>query len=84
MQLNDDVLNLLLNKQPIRFIAQPDKEGFSKAVTVGPLSHMYTLETVSNFKPNNYLTSNNVILDGVNKDYKTIMSYLKDNHYEVM
>lgn len=84
MKLNDDVLNLLLNKQPIRFITQPDKDGFYKAVVVGPLSHVYSLERLGNLNLSNYLTSNNIMLDGVNKDYKTIMSYLKANHYEAM
>lgn len=84
MKLDDNALNLLLNKEPVRFIAQPGKDGFSKAVVIGPLSHFYKLERVSNLKPNNYLTSNNVILDGVTKEYKTVMTYLKNNQYEAM
>lgn len=84
MKLNDDVLNLLLNKQPIRFITQPDKDGFYKAVVVGPLSHVYSLERLGNLNLSNYLTNNNIMLDGVNKDYKTIMRYLKANHYEAV
>lgn len=84
MKLDNNVLNLLINRETIRFIAQPDKDGFSKAVTVSPINHLYSLETVSNFEPCNYITSNNVILDGVTKDYKTVMDYLKLNQYEVM
>jgi len=84
MKLDSNVLNLLIDKKVVRFIAQPDKEGFSKAVVVSPFSNVYTLEKVSNLKPSNYLTSNNVILNGVNKEYKTVMAYLEANKYEAM
>lgn len=84
MKLDNNVLNLLLNREPVRFITQPDKDGFSKAVVVGPLSHVYSLERVTDFRTSNYITSNNVILDGVTKEYKTVMAYLKDNQYEAM
>lgn len=84
MKLDMNVLNLLLNKETIRFIAQPDKDGFSKAVVVSPSSHFYSLETVSNFQPCDYVTTNNIILDGVTKEYKLIMGYLKINQYEAL
>jgi len=84
MKLDNNVLSLLIDKKVVRFISQPDKEGFSKAVVVSPFSNVYTLEKVSNLKPSNYLTSNNVILNGVNKEYKTVMAYLEANKYEAM
>ena len=83
MKLDNNVLDLLLNRNVIRFIAQPDKDGFSKSVIVGSGSHLYSLERVSSFEPCSSLTNNNVILDGVNKDYKTLMAYLKANKYEL-
>ena len=83
MKLDNNVLNVLIDKKVIRFITQPNKEGFSKAVIVNPLSHLYSLEKVSNFKPCNNITSNNVILDGVTKEYKTVMAYLRANQYKV-
>ena len=83
MKLDNNVLNLLLDRKVIRFIAQPDKDGFNKSVVVGPTSHVYSLEKVSSFDPCSSLTNNNVILDGVNKDYKTLMAYLKANGYEL-
>jgi len=83
MKLDNNVLNLLLDRKVIRFIAQPDKDGFNKAVVVSQLSHVYSLEKVSSFDPCSSLTNNNVILDGVNKDYKTLMAYLKANGYEL-
>lgn len=76
MKLDNNVLNLLINKETIRFIAQPNKDGFSKAVTVSPINHLY-----SNFEPCNCIPSNNVILGGVNKDYKTIMTYPRVSQY---
>ena len=82
MKLDSNVLNLLLDRNVVRFISQPDKDGFSKAVVVSPFSNVYSLERVTNFKPSSYITSNNVILDGVTKDYKTVMAYLKANQYE--
>lgn len=84
MKLDMNVLNLLLNKESIRFIAQPDKDGFSKAVVVSPSSHLYSLETVSNFQPCDYVTTNNIVLDGVTKEYRMIMDYLKINQYEAL
>lgn len=84
MKLDMNVLNLLLNKETIRFIAQPDKDGFSKAVVVSPLNHLYSLETVSNFQPCDYVTTNNIVLDGVTKEYKLIMDYLNINQYEAL
>jgi len=84
MKLDNNLLNLLLNKEPVRFIAQPDKEGFSKAVTVSPTSHLYLLEKINTLGPRNYTTSNDVILDGVNREYKAIMDYLNVNLYEAM
>ncbi len=83
MKLNDNVLDLLLDRKVIRFIAQPDKDGFCKAAVVGPTSHLYSLERVSSFEPCSTLTNNNVILDGVNKDYKTLIDYLEKNKYEL-
>lgn len=79
MKLDNNVLNLLISKETIRFIAQPNKDGFSKAVIVSPINHLY-----SNFEPCNCIPSNNVILDGANKDYKTIMTYLKASQYEAL
>lgn len=84
MKLDNNALNLLIDRKVIRFIAQPDKDGFSKAVAVSPFNHVYTLERVSNLKPSNYLTSNNVVLDGVNKEFKTVMDYLKTNQYDAI
>ena len=84
MKLDTNVLNLLIDRNVIRFVAQPDKDGFSKAVVVSSFSHIYTLERVSNLETNDYLTSNNVILDGVTKEYKAVMAYLKANEYEAM
>lgn len=83
MKLDNNVLDLLLDRKVIRFIAQPDKDGFSKSVVVGSVGHVYSLERVSSFEPCSSLTNNNVILDGVNKDYKTLMAYLKANKYEL-
>lgn len=82
MKLDNNVLDLLLDRKVIRFIAQPDKDGFSKSVIVGPGSHLYSLERVSSFEPCSSITNNNVILDGVTKEYKTLMAYLKANQYE--
>lgn len=82
MKLDTNVLNLLIDRNVIRFVAQPDKDGFSKAVVVSSFSHIYTLEGVSNLETNDYLTSNNVILDGVTKEYKAVIAYLKANEYE--
>ena len=84
MKLDNSVLNLLLDREPVRFITQPDKYGFSKAVVVSPLSHVYALGRVSSFKPCSSITNNNVILDGVNKEYKLIMAYLSTNQYEII
>lgn len=81
MKLDNNVLNLLINRETVRFIAQPDKDGFSKAVVISPLNHLYTLETVTNNKPLNYITTNNVTLDGITKEYKTVMTYLGNNGY---
>ena len=84
MKLDSNVLSILIDRKVIRFIAQPDKDGFSKAVVVSPFSHVYSLERVSSFEPCSSITSNNVILDGVTKEYKTVMAYLKDNQYEAI
>jgi len=83
MKLDSNALNVLIDRKVIRFIAQPDKDGFSKAVIVNPLSHLYSLEKVSNFKPCNNITSNNVILGGVTKEYKAVRAYLNANQYKV-
>lgn len=83
MKLNKNTLEILLDRKIIRFIAQPDKDGFSKSVVVSPISKLYSLERVSSFEPCSTLTNNNVVLDGVNKDYKTLMAYLKQNNYEL-
>ena len=83
MKLDSNVLNVLIDRKVIRFIAQPDKDGFREAVVVNPANHVYMLETARNFEPYNYVT-NNVILDGVTKEYKTVMAYLKANQYEVI
>lgn len=82
MKLDSNVLNILIDRKVIRFIAQPDKDGFSKAVVVSPFSHLYSLERVSSFEPCSSITTINVILDGVTKEYKTLMAYLKANQYE--
>ena len=84
MKLDNNVLSLLIDKKVVRFISQPDKEGFSKAVVVSPFSHLYSLERVSSFEPCSSITNNNVILDGVTKEYKTLMAYLKANQYEAI
>jgi len=84
MKLDSNVLNLLIDRNIIRFVAQPDKDGFSKAVVVSSFSHIYTLERVSNLETNDYLTTNNIVLDGINKEYKLIMDYLNINQYEAL
>ena len=84
MKLDSNVLNLLIDRNVIRFVAQPNKEGFSKAVVVSSFSHIYTLERVSNLETNDYLTTNNIVLDGINKEYKLIMDYLNINQYEAL
>ena len=84
MKLDSNVLSILIDRKVIRFIAQPDKDGFSEAVVVNPLYHLYSLEPVSSFEPCSSITNNNVILDGVTKEYKTLMAYLKANEYEAI
>ena len=84
MKLDSNVLNLLIDRNVIRFVAQPDKDGFSKAVVVSSFSHIYTLERVSNLETNDYFTTNNIVLDGINKEYKLIMDYLNINQYEAL
>lgn len=82
MKLDKNTLDILIDRKVVRFIAQPNAEGYCKAVVVGPTSHMYSVERVSNGWTSDYITTNNIYIAGINKEYKIVMDYLKDNQYE--